>query len=286
MNPDVKAFFHKPTFTVSYVVSDPASRKAIIIDSVLDYENSSGRTATTAADEVIDFVTAKGLEVDWILETHVHADHLTAAPYLQGKVGGTIGIGGVVSTVQSTFKGVFNFSDDVAVDGSQFQHLFEDNEKIEVGGMTLEVLYTPGHTPACVTYKIGDAVFVGDTLFMPDYGTARCDFPGGDARTLYRSIRKILALPPETRLFMCHDYGPDNREFAWETTVAEQRARNVHIHDGISEEEFVKMRTERDATLSMPVLIIPSIQVNMLAGHFPKAEGNGVSYLKIPLDVL
>ncbi|MCF8468995.1 MAG: MBL fold metallo-hydrolase [Sneathiella sp.] len=286
MKPDVKAFFHKPTYTVSYVVSDPASRKAIIIDSVLDYENSSGRTATKAADEIIDFVKSKELKVDWILETHVHADHLTAAPYLQGKLGGTIGIGGVVVSVQSTFKGVFNFGGDVPVDGSQFQHLFGDNEKIEIGGMTLEVMYTPGHTPACVTYKIGDAVFVGDTLFMPDYGTARCDFPGGDARNLYRSIRKILAFPPETRLFMCHDYGPDNRAFAWETTVAEQRAKNIHIHDGVSEEEFVKMRTERDATLSMPVLIIPSIQVNMLAGHFPKAEGNGVSYLKIPLNTL
>jgi glyoxylase-like metal-dependent hydrolase (beta-lactamase superfamily II) len=286
MKPDVKAFFHEPTYTVSYVVSDPASRKAVIIDSVLDYDNSSGRTATPAADGIIDYVKTSGLDVEWILETHVHADHLAADPYLQSKLGGTTGIGGVVSTVQATFKGVFNFGEDMRIDGSQFQHLFADNEKIDVGGMTLEVLFTPGHTPACVTYKIGDAVFVGDTLFMPDYGTARCDFPGGDARTLYRSIRKILDFPPQTRLFMCHDYGPNNRDFAWETTVAEQRAKNIHIHDGISEEEFVKMRTERDATLSMPVLIIPSIQVNMQAGHFPKAEGNGVSYLKIPLDIL
>lgn len=286
MNPDVKAFFHKPTFTVSYVVSDPGSRKALIIDSVLDYANNSGRTSTTAADEIIDFIRAENLEVEWILETHVHADHLTAAPYLQEKLGGVIGIGGVVTSIQSTFKKVYNFGDDVPEDGSQFQRLFKDGETINVGDMTMEILETPGHTPACVSYKIGDAVFVGDTLFMPDYGTARCDFPGGDARTLYRSIRKILAFPPETRLFMCHDYGPNNRDFAWETTVAEQRATNIHIHDGIGEEEFVKMRTERDATLSMPVLIIPSIQVNMQAGHMPKAEGNGVSYLKVPLNAL
>lgn len=286
MNPDVKAFFHKPTFTVSYVVSDPGSRKALIIDSVLDYANNSGRTSTTAADEIIDFIRAENLEVEWILETHVHADHLTAAPYLQEKLGGVIGIGGVVTSIQSTFKKVYNFGDDVPEDGSQFQRLFKDGETINVGDMTMEILETPGHTPACVSYKIGDAVFVGDTLFMPDYGTARCDFPGGDARTLYRSIRKILAFPLETRLFMCHDYGPNNRDFAWETTVAEQRATNIHIHDGIGEEEFVKMRTERDATLSMPVLIIPSIQVNMQAGHMPKAEGNGVSYLKVPLNAL
>ncbi|WP_415776517.1 MBL fold metallo-hydrolase [Sneathiella sp. HT1-7] len=286
MNPDVKAFFHKPTFTVSYVVSDPDSRKAIIIDSALDYDNASGRTATTAADEVIDFVKAQELDVEWILETHVHADHLTAAPYLQEKLGGIIGIGGVVKEVQSTFKKVFNCGDEVADDGSQFQHLFQDGETVEVGGMTIEVMATPGHTPACIIYKIGDAVFVGDTLFMPDFGTARCDFPGGDARTLYRSIQKIFSYPPETRLFMCHDYGPNGRDYAWETSVAEQRANNIHIHDGISEEEFVKMRTERDATLSMPVLILPSIQVNMRAGHFPEAEENGVSYLKVPLNAL
>ena len=286
MNPDVKAFFHKPTFTVSYVVSDPDSRKAVIIDSALDYDNASGRTATTAADEVIDFVKAQELDVEWILETHVHADHLTAAPYLQEKLGGIIGIGGVVKEVQSTFKKVFNCGDEVADDGSQFQHLFQDGETVEVGGMTIEVMATPGHTPACIIYKIGDAVFVGDTLFMPDFGTARCDFPGGDARTLYRSIQKIFSYPPETRLFMCHDYGPNGRDYAWETSVAEQRANNIHIHDGISEEEFVKMRTERDATLSMPVLILPSIQVNMRAGHFPEAEENGVSYLKVPLNAL
>lgn len=286
MNPDVKAFFHKPTFTVTYVVSDPDSRKAVIIDSALDYDNASGRTATTAADEVIDFVKTQDLDVEWVLETHVHADHLTAAPYLQEKLGGVIGIGSVVKEVQSTFKKVFNCGDEVADDGSQFQHLFKDGETVEVGGMTIEVMATPGHTPACIIYKIGDAMFVGDTLFMPDFGTARCDFPGGDARTLYRSIQKIFSYPPETRLFMCHDYGPNGRDYAWETTVAEQRADNIHIHDGISEEEFVKMRTERDATLSMPVLILPSIQVNMRAGHFPEAEENGVSYLKVPLNAL
>ncbi|MEX1036723.1 MAG: MBL fold metallo-hydrolase [Sneathiella sp.] len=286
MQPKVTAFFHKPTFTVSYVVSEPEGRKAVIIDSVLDYENSSGRTATTAADEIIAYVKEHDLDVGWILETHVHADHLTAAPYLQEKLGGTIGIGRVVTTVQSTFKKVYNFGDEVSSDGSQFQHLFEEGERIQIGSMTLEVIATPGHTPACIAYRIGDAVFVGDTLFMPDYGTARCDFPGGDARTLYQSIHKILSCPPETRLFMCHDYGPDGRDFAWETTVAEQRAKNIHIHDGISEEDFVRMRTERDATLSMPTLIIPSIQVNMQAGHFPKAEDNGTSYLKVPLNIL
>ncbi|WP_339632051.1 MBL fold metallo-hydrolase [uncultured Sneathiella sp.] len=286
MKPEVKAFFHKPTFTVSYVVMDPSSKKALIIDSVLDYDNASGRTATTAADEIIDFVKERDLEVEWILETHVHADHLTAAPYLQEKLGSKIGIGKVVKTVQATFKKIYNFGDDVSADGSQFQHLFEDGEQLEIGGLTLEVIATPGHTPACIAYRIGDAIFIGDTLFMPDYGTARCDFPGGDARTLYRSIRKILSHPPETRLFMCHDYGPDGREFAWETTVAEQREKNIHIHDGISEEDFVKMRTERDATLSMPALIIPSIQVNMRAGHLPEPEANGTAYLKVPLNVL
>jgi|TARA_R110002072_G_scaffold109750_4_gene237206 glyoxylase-like metal-dependent hydrolase (beta-lactamase superfamily II) len=286
MKPDVKAFFHKPTYTVSYVVSDPESKKAIIIDSALDYDNASGRTATTAADEVISFVKSEGLSVEWILETHVHADHLTAAPYLQQQLGGKIGIGGVVKTVQSTFKKIYNLGDEVPDDGSQFQYLFRDGETFTVGGLKIDVMATPGHTPACVTYKIGDAAFVGDTMFMPDYGTARCDFPGGDARKLYQSIRKILAYPPETRLFMCHDYAPGGREYLWETTVAEQRAKNIHIHDGVSEEEFVKMRTERDATLSMPVLIIPSIQVNMRAGNLPKAEDNGIAYLKVPLNAL
>jgi glyoxylase-like metal-dependent hydrolase (beta-lactamase superfamily II) len=286
MKPTVKAFFHEPTFTVSYVVSDEESRKGIVIDSVLDFDNKSGRTATTAADELIGYVRSKNLDIDLILETHVHADHLTAAPYLQKQIGGTIGIGSEVGTVQTVFKEIFNFGDEMKVDGSQFQKLFKDGESVDVGGLTLEVLYSPGHTPACVTYKIGDAVFVGDTLFMPDYGTARCDFPGGDARILYRSIQKILSFPDDTRLFMCHDYAPNGRGYAWETTVAEQKAKNIHIHDGVSEDEFVKMREGRDADLSMPVLIIPSVQVNMLAGTPPPAEDNGVAYLKIPLNLL
>lgn len=286
MNPTVKAFFHEPTYTVSYVVSDPETGRAVIIDSVLDFDVKSGRTATTAADEVIAYVTSENLEIDWILETHVHADHLTAAPYLQEKLGGTVGIGGAVDKVQSTFKAIFNFGDDMRTDGSQFQHLFADGERHAFGNQTLEVIHTPGHTPACVVYKIGDAIFVGDTLFMPDYGSARCDFPGGDARQLYRSIRKILSYPPQTRLFMCHDYGPNGRDYAWETSVGEQLADNIHIHEGVTEDEFVAMREGRDADLSMPVLIIPSVQVNMCAGHMPPAEENGVSYLKTPVNTL
>ncbi|WP_373084440.1 MBL fold metallo-hydrolase [Sneathiella sp.] len=286
MNPVVTAFFHKPTYTVSYVVSDPQSRKAVVIDSVLDFDYSAGRTGTMAADDIVDFIVAEKLEVDWILETHVHADHLTAAPYLQKKLGGLLAIGSGVTAVQSRFGEIYNFGDEMPKDGSQFQHLFADNEKIDVGGMTINVIFVPGHTPGCVAYKIGNAVFVGDTLFMPDYGTARCDFPGGDARELYRSIHKILSLPDETRLFMCHDYGPNGRPFAWETTVARQKSGNIHIRDGVSEDEFVKMRRARDATLSMPGLIIPSIQVNMQAGKFPKAEDNDVSYLKVPLDLI
>ncbi|WP_334128687.1 MBL fold metallo-hydrolase [Sneathiella sp.] len=286
MKPDVKAFFHKPTYTVSYVVADPESRKAVIIDSALDYDHAAGSTATTTADEIIAFVREQKYSIEFILETHVHADHLTAAPHLQRQLGGRIGIGARVSTVQSTFKKIYNFGDDVAEDGSQFHVLFDDGEIFHVGGLRIEVMATPGHTPACITYIIGDAAFIGDTLFMPDYGTARCDFPGGDARILYRSIRKILALPPETRLFLCHDYAPNGREYLWETTVAEQRAKNIHIHDGVSEDEFVKMRTERDKTLSMPALIIPSIQVNMQAGHLPPPEENGIAYLKVPLNAL
>ncbi|PHQ69506.1 MAG: MBL fold metallo-hydrolase [Sneathiella sp.] len=286
MNPTVKAFFHEPTFTVSYVVSDTASGKSIIIDSVLDFDGMSGRTTTTAADEIIAYVQSQKLAVQWILETHVHADHLTAAPYLQQQLGGTIGIGDAVSSVQSVFKAVFNLGDEMKTDGSQFQRLFHDGDNIEVGNLTLEVLSTPGHTPACVMYKIGDAVFVGDTLFMPDFGTARCDFPGGNARELYASIRKILSYPPETRLFMCHDYGPNGRDYAWETTVAEQRATNIHIHDGIDEDAFVKLREGRDANLSMPMLIIPAVQINMRAGNLPEAEDNGVSYLKTPVNSL
>jgi glyoxylase-like metal-dependent hydrolase (beta-lactamase superfamily II) len=286
MNPEVKAFFHEPTFTVSYAISDPDSKRAVIIDSVLDFDIKSGRTATTSADDIIKFVKEAGLTVDWILETHVHADHLTAAPYLQQKLGGVIGIGQAVGVVQAEFKKIFNFGSEINTDGSQFQRLFLDGEEIPVGALTLEILETPGHTPACIVYKIGDAAFVGDTMFMPDYGSARCDFPGGDARVLYQSTQRILSLPPETRLFMCHDYAPGGRDYAWQTSVAEQRKDNIHLHDGVSEEEFVALREGRDADLSMPALIIPSVQVNMLAGKFPRAEENGVSYLKMPVDLL
>jgi glyoxylase-like metal-dependent hydrolase (beta-lactamase superfamily II) len=286
MNPEVKAFFHEPTFTITYVVYDANSKRAIVIDSVMDFDIKSGRTSTTTADELITFVEAEELSVDWILETHVHADHLTAAQYLQEKLGGTVGIGQAVGVVQSVFKKIFNLGPEMKTDGSQFQHLFKDGETVKVGGLTLEIISAPGHTPACVVYKVGDAVFVGDTMFMPDYGSARCDFPGGDAQRLYKSVQRILSLPPETRLFMCHDYGPDGRDYAWETSVAEQRATNIHLHDGIKEEDFVALREGRDAELSMPVLILPSVQVNMRAGNFPEAEDNGVSYLKLPVNLL
>ena len=287
MNPEIKTFFDEATFTATHVVWDPQTKKAAIVDSVKDYDPKSGRTRTTSADEVIDFVKKQGLTAEWILETHVHADHLTAAPYLQDKLGGKIAIGARINTVQGVFKKVFNAEDDFATDGRQFDKLFEDGETFKIGTLEARVIHTPGHTQACSTYVIGDAAFVGDTLFMPDFGTARCDFPGGDARALYRSIQKILALPPETRIFLCHDYkAPGRDEFVWETTVAEEKAKNIHVHDGISEDDFVKMRTERDKTLEMPVLILPSVQVNMRAGELPPAEDNGVRYLKIPLDAL
>ncbi|MEQ8247012.1 MAG: MBL fold metallo-hydrolase [Alphaproteobacteria bacterium] len=284
MNPTVTAFFDEGTFTVSYVVADPASRTAAIIDSVLGFDPKSGRTNTEKADELIGFVRGEGLQVAWILETHVHADHLTAAPYLKAALGGTTGIGNRIGEVQKTFKAVFNVDGDFPVDGSQFDRLFGDNETLEIGGLKVRVMHTPGHTPACVTYVIGDAAFVGDTLFMPDYGTARADFPGGDARLLYRSIRKTLSLPAETRLFMCHDYAPNGRDYAWETTVADQKASNIHIKDGVAEEDYAAMRTARDAKLAVPVLLLPAVQVNMRAGHLPPPEDNGVSYLKIPLN--
>ena len=284
--PAVTAFFDEATFTVTYVVADPVSAHAAIIDPVLDYDAASGRTSTTSADEVTAFVRDNGLTVDWVLETHVHADHLTAAPYLKEQLGGRIGIGRHVAAVQETFKGVFNI-DGLATDGSQFDHLFEDGDEFEVGGIGGVIIATPGHTPACITYLIGDAAFVGDTLFMPDFGTARTDFPGGDAGTLYDSIEKILALPESTRLFMCHDYkAPGRDEYAWETSVAEQRASNVHANSSVSREDFVAMRERRDAELGMPKLILPSIQVNVRAGHLPEPEANGVSYLKIPLDAV
>ncbi|WBQ10262.1 MBL fold metallo-hydrolase [Hyphomonadaceae bacterium ML37] len=285
--PDVKAFFDPATNTVSYVVSDPQTRQAAIVDSVLDYDPKSGRTSKASADAVIAYVREQGFSVQWILETHVHADHLSAAPYLKEIVGGTLAIGSNIRTVQDVFGKVFNAGTEFARDGSQFDRLFEDGESFQLGSIEAHAIHTPGHTPACMTYVIGDAGFVGDTLFMPDYGTARCDFPGGDAHVLYRSIRKIYALPDETRLFLCHDYLPEGREdYRWETTVGAQKAGNIHVHEGVSEEAFVKMRTTRDATLAMPVLILPSVQVNMRAGHFPPADDNGLTYLKIPVDAL
>jgi glyoxylase-like metal-dependent hydrolase (beta-lactamase superfamily II) len=282
----VTAFFDEATFTVTYVAADPGSAQAAIIDPVLDYDPASGRTSTASADRVIAFARDNGLTVDWILETHVHADHLTAAPYLKEQLGGRIAIGRHVAAVQDTFKDVFNI-EDLATDGTQFDHLFGDGDEFKVGSIAGSIIGTPGHTPACITYVVGDAAFVGDTLFMPDFGTARTDFPGGDAGMLYDSIQKILALPDDTRLFMCHDYkAPGRDEFCWETTVAEQRENNIHINGNVSRDEYVAMREGRDAELGMPKLIIPSIQVNVRAGHLPDAESNGVRYLKVPLDSL
>ncbi len=285
-NPKVKAFFDEATFTVTYVVSDPATRRAAIIDSVLDYDAAAGRTSTRSADAVVAYVQESDLSVDWILETHVHADHLSAAPYLQGELGGKTAIGGGVTGVQGTFRGIFNLKD-LEADGRQFDRLFADGETFLIGDIEARVMATPGHTPGCVCYVIGDSAFVGDTLFMPDYGTARADFPGGDAGQLYDSIQKILALPDDTRLFMCHDYkAPDRDDYAWETTVAEQREHNVHVNENVSRDEFVAMRESRDAELDMPKLILPSIQVNVRAGRLPEPEDNDVRYLKIPLDTL
>lgn len=285
MKPTIKAFFDEPTFTFSYVVSDPGAGKCAIIDPVLDYDPASGRTDTKAADKIVEYVRGKGLETQWILETHVHADHLTAAPYLKKRLGGSIAIGFNIAPVQETFAKIFNTEPEFKPDGRQFGALFRDGDHFLVGDIPARAIHTPGHTPACMTYLIGDAAFVGDTLFMPDYGTARTDFPGGDARTLYRSIQKIFALPDSTRLFMCHDYkAPGRDEYLCETTVADEKKNNIHVHEGVSEEEFVEMRTARDKTLAMPRLILPSVQVNMRAGEFPPAEDNGVHYLKMPLD--
>lgn len=285
--PVIESFFDEPTNTLSYVVHDPESRHAAIIDSVLDYDPASGRTSFSSADAIIAYVGEKQLSIDWLLETHAHADHLSAAPYLQQKLGGKIAIGEHIVTVQGVFGKLFNAGSDFQRDGSDFDQLWKDGDRFHIGNLEVTVLHVPGHTPACIAYVIGDAVFVGDTMFMPDYGTARADFPGGDARTLYRSARRLLALPPETRLFMCHDYLPAGREaYVWETTVAAERAANVHIHDGVSEDEFVAMRETRDKTLGMPKLILPSVQVNMRAGHMPAPEDNGVTYLKIPLNAV
>lgn len=287
MKPDVTAFFDEATFTVSYVVKDPESASCAIIDSVLDYDPKSGRTDTRSADQVIAHVRENGLEVDWLLETHAHADHLSAAPYIQKQLGGTTAIGSHITEVQDVFAKLFNVEKGFQTDGRQFEHLFEDGEEFTIGTLKLRAMHTPGHTPACMTYVTDGAAFVGDTLFMPDFGTARADFPGGDARVMYRSIQKILALPDETTLYMCHDYkAPGRDEFKWETTVAEEKAHNVHVGAGKSEDEFVALREARDATLEMPTLILPSVQVNIRAGHMPPAEDNGVSYLKIPINQL
>ena len=286
MKPDVRAFFDPATWTLTYIVKDPDSSSCAIVDSVLDYEAASGRTKTESADQVIAMVESENLTVEWILETHVHADHLSAAPYLHNKLGGKIGIGAHITDVQNIFGNLFNAEPEFRRDGSQFDHLFTDGDTFSIGGLTATAMHTPGHTPACMTYHVGDALFVGDTMFMPDFGTARCDFPGGDARALYKSIQRLLALPPETRMFMCHDYMPNGREMQYETTVGEQKISNLQVHDGISEDEFVAMRSAKDQTLSMPTLILPSVQVNMRAGELPPAEDNGVRYLKIPLDAV
>ena len=282
----IESFFDEATNTVSYIVFDRATLACAVVDSVLDYDPKSGRTSTTSADRIVARVRELGARLEWILETHVHADHLSAAPWIKQQLGGRLGIGEHIVTVQQVFGKLFNAGTEFERDGSQFDHLFRDGETFTIGSLQARALHTPGHTPACMSYLIEDAAFVGDTLFMPDYGTARCDFPGGNARTLYRSIRTLLSLPPDTRLFMCHDYMPDGRAPRWETTVADERAHNIHVHDGISEDDFVAMRTARDATLDMPVLILPSVQVNMRAGHLPPAEDNGTRYLKIPLDAL
>lgn len=285
--PVIRTFFDEATFTATHVVHDPETLQAAVIDSVLDYDPASGRTSRSSADKVIDYVTGQGLVVAWHLETHAHADHLSAAPYLQRELGGRIAIGADIVTVQKTFGTLFNTGPEFHRDGSDFDLLWNDGESFPIGNLAVTVLHVPGHTPACVAYVIGDAVFVGDTMFMPDYGTARADFPGGDARTLFRSLRRLLELPPNARLFLCHDYLPEGRShYVWETTVEAQRSGNVHAHDGVCEDDFVAMREARDKTLAMPRLILPSVQVNMRAGHLPPAEDNGVSYLKMPVDVL
>lgn len=295
-NMQVEGFFDPATWTVSYIVFDKKTRACALVDSVLDYDPKSGRTAHTSADRLIERVRELDAKVQWILETHVHADHLSAAPYLKEALGGQLGIGQHITTVQRVFGSLFNAGAEFARDGRQFDHLFADDESFGIGGLKARAMHTPGHTPACMTYVVSDgdgdgvnvdqAAFVGDTLFMPDYGTARCDFPGGDARTLYRSINKVLSLPPETRLYMCHDYQPGGRDVQYISTVAEEREKNIHVRNGISEEEFVAMRHARDLTLGMPTLILPSVQVNMRAGQLPEPEDNGTRYIKIPLNAV
>lgn len=285
-HPEILAFFDEPTNTVSYLLFDPQTRAAAIVDPVLDYDHKSGQAKTASADAILDAAASRRLRVEWVLETHVHADHLSGAPYIRMRTGAKIGIGEHIRDVQKIFRPVFNATD-VSGTGREFDHLFQDGETFALGTLKARVMHVPGHTPADVAYHIADAVFVGDTLFMPDYGTARADFPGGSARTLYRSIRRLLELPPQTRLFLCHDYkAPGRDSYAWETTVAEQRANNVHVKDGVTEEAFVAMREARDATLSAPTLLLPSIQVNMRAGQLPPAEENGVTYIKIPVKLV
>ena len=286
VKPLVTAFFDAPTNTVSYVVQDPSSKGCAIIDSVMDIDYAAGRIVYESADKIIAFVKEHDLDVEWLIETHVHADHLSGAPYLQGKLGGKIGIGENITIVQDTFGKIFNEGTEFQRDGSQFDHLFKDGDAYTIGTMTAFAMHTPGHTPACMTHVMGNAAFVGDTLFMPDGGSARADFPGGDARTLYRSIRRVLSLPGEMRLFMCHDYGPNGRDIRWETTVAEQRAHNIHVQDGITEDMFVATREARDRTLAMPKLIIPALQVNMKAGALPKPDESGKRFLKVPINGL
>lgn len=287
MSPLVKAFFDEATNTVSYVVQDPEGSSCAVIDSVLDYDAAAGRTSTNSADEILNYIQKEGLSLAWILESHVHADHLSAAPYLQEKLGGKIGIGDQITVIQDTFGKIFNEGTQFQRDGSQFDALFKEGDSVHIGQLRVDVLHTPGHTPACLTYVIGDAAFVGDTLFMPDFGTARCDFPGGSAEDLFQSIQKILSLPDETRIFVGHDYkAPGRDEFAWETTVGEQKALNIHIGEGRPMEDFVSMRMERDAKLGMPRLILPSLQTNMRAGHMPEPDESGKRYFKVPINEL
>ncbi len=287
MQPQVESFFHEPTNTASYVVRDSLSSACAIIDSVLDFDPASGRTSTVSAEAIAAYVEIHGLRCEWVLETHAHADHLSAAPFLKKTLGGRIGIGTNITIVQNVFGKIFNAGTEFERDGSQFDALFADGAEILIGTLRGRAIHTPGHTPACMTYIFGDAAFIGDTLFMPDYGTARCDFPGGDARELYRSVQKLFALPPETRLFVCHDYLPPGRtKYRFETTVAEQKVHNIQIHEGIGEDQFAEIRNKRDAALRMPALIIPAVQVNMRAGHLPPPENNGVTYLKLPINIL
>ena len=284
--PQIHGIFDPDTWTVTYIVHDGQGSPCAVIDSVLDYDPKSGRTRHRTADRVVEYVRSNDLNLEWILETHAHADHLSGAAYLKSQLGGKTGIGDQITTVQKVFKGIFNLETEFKTDGSQFDHLFRDGDEFRFGRLTGKILFVPGHTPACVAYQFGDAVLVGDTLFMPDVGTARCDFPGGDAKTLYTSIQRILSMPSDTRLFMCHDYPPNDRPVAFQSTVGEERAQNIHIHDGVTQEQFVEMRNTRDASLEMPVLILPAIQINIRAGEMPPKEDNGVAYAKIPLNLL